>query len=174
MLQGSSHGGSGVTNPSSIHEDAGSIPGLAQRVNYPVLLWLWCRPAAAAPIIQPLAWELPCAASAAPQKCFRAHPCLFLLERLRSSFSNRDTRSEISSFRTQTSLTLPDTGNLLLRGAVPIHALWPCVREGSPLPPAMPRCLLNCWFLPNSKVARNTPIPISFLLSPSLTCIPVL
>ena len=30
----------------------------------PACLWLWCRPAAAAPI-QPLAWELPCAAAAA-------------------------------------------------------------------------------------------------------------
>ena len=29
---GSSHCGSAVTNPTSIHEDAGSIPGLAQRV----------------------------------------------------------------------------------------------------------------------------------------------
>ena len=29
-----------------------------------VLLWLWCRPAAAA-LIQPLAWELPCATSVA-------------------------------------------------------------------------------------------------------------
>ena len=26
----------------------------------PVLLWLWCRPAAVA-VIQPLAWERPCA-----------------------------------------------------------------------------------------------------------------
>ena len=30
----------------------------------PVLLWLWCRPAAAAPI-GPLAWELPHAAGVA-------------------------------------------------------------------------------------------------------------
>ena len=30
----------------------------------PPLLWLWCRPAGAAPI-QSLAWELPSAASAA-------------------------------------------------------------------------------------------------------------
>ena len=30
----------------------------------PTLLWLWCRPAVAA-TIQPLAWELPCATSAA-------------------------------------------------------------------------------------------------------------
>ena len=29
-----------------------------------VLLWLWCRPAAAA-LIQPLAWELPYASGAA-------------------------------------------------------------------------------------------------------------
>ena len=30
----------------------------------PTLLWLWCGPAATAPI-QPLAWEIPCATSAA-------------------------------------------------------------------------------------------------------------
>ena len=33
----------------------------------PELLWLWCRPAAIAPI-QPLAWELPHAAGAAQEK----------------------------------------------------------------------------------------------------------
>ena len=33
----------------------------------PVWLWLWCRPAAAAPF-QPLAWELPYAADAALKK----------------------------------------------------------------------------------------------------------
>ena len=32
----------------------------------PALLWLWCRPAAVVPI-QPLAWELPHAAGAAPK-----------------------------------------------------------------------------------------------------------
>ena len=62
-----------VMNPTSIHEDVGLIPDLAQwlkgssiavscgvggrPVSDLVLLWLWCRWAAAA-LIGPLAWEL--------------------------------------------------------------------------------------------------------------------
>ena len=36
-LCGSSHCGSALTNPTSIHEDMGSIPGLPQWVRIPAL-----------------------------------------------------------------------------------------------------------------------------------------
>ena len=73
MRRWSSHDGSGVMNPTHIHEDLGSIPGPSVAVNCgvgtrhgsdPVLLWLWCRPEATA-LIRPLAWEPPYAMGAA-------------------------------------------------------------------------------------------------------------
>ena len=70
-------------NPTSIHEDVSSIPGLTKWVKGsdmamncgvghrhsldPELLWLWCRLAAIAPI-RSLAWELPYASGAALKK----------------------------------------------------------------------------------------------------------
>ena len=42
----------------------GLILGLVQWLKDPELLWLWCRPVAAA-LIRPLAWELPYATGGA-------------------------------------------------------------------------------------------------------------
>ena len=68
-----------LTNPTSLHEDMGLIPGIAQQAMDPVavscgighrhdsdpeLLWLWHRLATTA-LIGPLAWEPPCSMGAA-------------------------------------------------------------------------------------------------------------
>ena len=56
-----------VRNPTGIHEDVDLIPSLAQWFKDPMLLWLWLRLAAVAPI-RPLAWESPYAAGVGLKK----------------------------------------------------------------------------------------------------------
>ena len=67
IILGSSRCGSVVRNPTM--QDAGLLPGPTQWLKDLVLLWLWCRPAAAA-LIPPLAQELPYAAGVTLKKKF--------------------------------------------------------------------------------------------------------
>ena len=55
---GGSLSGTAEMNPTSNHEDGGSIPASLSGLRIRRCCELWCRPAAAA-LIQPLAWELP-------------------------------------------------------------------------------------------------------------------
>ena len=75
----SSHCGTVEMNLTRNHEVTGFIPGLAQWVEDPVLLWLWCMPVAIA-LIRPLAWEPPYAVGVALEKSKRQKIIIIIIK----------------------------------------------------------------------------------------------
>ena len=88
-----------VKNPTTIHEDLCLIPGLVHWVKDLVLLWLWCRPAAAV-LIRPQGWGLPCASGVALKRKDNNNK---LKDSKISSHQQRFVRTDISRQPTQRS-----------------------------------------------------------------------
>ena len=56
-----------LTSLSGLRSGIATSYGVGHRCSLDLVLWLWCRLAAAA-LIQPLAWELPYASKYSPKK----------------------------------------------------------------------------------------------------------
>ena len=84
-----------------------------RRGSDPVLLWLWRRPVATAPI-QPLAWELPYAVGAALEKTTN-----------KSKKPNLENRNKLTDFKTNLTVTqvnlLGGEGGIVRFGIIHTH-----------------------------------------------------